>query len=93
MDSGVGPRHGFFRSNKAGEIFLFFIGELSQNIYSYRVTYNDFGLMWEKVFQAPAIGFHKSVAAGKASPAEIILTVSLTFNPIRTKDVHRKTRR
>lgn len=75
-EAGAGPRHGVFRVSGAGETFLFFNGELSQNLYSYRVAYGDSGLSWEKVFEAPALGPNSTLAAGTAPTSECRMTVS-----------------
>lgn len=80
-DAGVGPRHGFFRINDAAETFLFFNGEISQNVYSYKVTYGDAGLSWEKVFEAPALGLNSTLAAGTAPTSECAMTVRTSTIP------------
>lgn len=74
-EAGTGPRHGVFRVNDAGETFLFFNGELSQNVYSYKVTYGDAGLSWEQVFQAPALGLNSTLAPTTAPTSECRMTV------------------
>lgn len=77
---GVGPRHGAFRINSAGETFLFFNGELDQNVYSYKVTYGDAGLSWEQVFQAPALGLDSTLPATTAPTSECRITVKSTLS-------------
>lgn len=74
-DAGVGPRHGVFRVTEAGETFFFFNGELSQNVYSYKVTYGDLGLSFEKIFQATALGPNNTLAAETAPTSECSMTV------------------
>lgn len=76
-DAGAGPRHGFFRVNDAGETFFFFGGELSQVVYSYRVTYGDSGLTFDKVFEAPALGLNSTLPANTAPVSECAITVCL----------------
>lgn len=74
--SGVGPRHGFFRINDAGETFFFHDGELSQHVYSYKITYGEAGLTWENVFSAPALGLNSTLPANTAPSSECAMTVS-----------------
>lgn len=78
-DAGTGPRHGFFRVNDAGETFFFFGGELSQNVYSYKVTYGNSGLTFEKVFEAPALGLNSSLAVNTAPVSECAITVCFSM--------------
>lgn len=75
-DAGVGPRHGFFRVNEAGETYFFFNGEISQKVYSYKVTYETTGLSFEKVFEATALGVNSTFAAGTAPTSECAMSVS-----------------
>lgn len=76
-EAGAGPRHGFFRVNDAGETFFFFGGELSQVVYSYKVTYGDSGLTFDKVFEAPALGLNSTLAVNTAPVSECAITVCL----------------
>lgn len=81
-DPGAGPRHGVFwqapgRKKDKG-LFLLFNGELSQKVYSYRVTYNDVGLTWVKVGEVTALGeLGESLDANQAPTSEIAVSVSL----------------
>ncbi|PSN75514.1 putative isomerase YbhE [Corynespora cassiicola Philippines] len=50
-DPGAGPRHAAFWESPSGELFLFFNGELSQKVYSYRVEYTETGLAFTKNFE------------------------------------------
>lgn len=84
-DAGVGPRHGAFRVTEAGETFIFFNGELSQNVYSYKVTYGDLGLGFEKVFQASALGPNITLAANTAPTSECLITVRTRPQPRRLR--------
>lgn len=74
-DPGTGPRHGVFLTKNNGEIYFFFNGELSQRVYSYRVTYEKSGLGFEKVFDIPSIS--ADLPATKAPTSEIALSVRL----------------
>ncbi|KAK7722167.1 hypothetical protein SLS64_000700 [Diaporthe eres] len=85
-DAGVGPRHGFFRVNDAGETYFFFGGELSQNVYSYKVTYGDSGLIFDKVFEAPALGLNSSLAVNTAPVSECAITPDQKFLIVSTRE-------
>lgn len=80
--AGVGPRHGFFRVNDAGETYFFHDGELSQSIYSYKVTYGDAGLTWENVFEAPTMGLNVTLPPNTAPASECAMTVSIRWREI-----------
>ncbi|CAN8105328.1 unnamed protein product [Discula destructiva] len=88
---GVGPRHGFFRINSAGETLLFFNGELSQNVYSYKVTYGAAGLTWESVFEAPALGLGSTLAATTAPTSECAMAPDGRFLVVSNREVSFKT--
>ncbi|KAJ4420883.1 hypothetical protein N0V82_004062 [Gnomoniopsis sp. IMI 355080] len=77
--AGVGPRHGFFRINDAGETYFFHDGELSQHIYSYKVTYGEAGLTWENVFSAPALGPNVTLPPNTAPASECLMTPDKRF--------------
>lgn len=81
-DAGTGPRHGFFRTTDAGDTFFFFNGELSQKVYSYKVTYGDAGLSFDKVFEATALGLNSTLAEQTAPTSECAMSVrwSLCFS-------------
>lgn len=85
-DAGAGPRHGFFRVNDAGETFFFFGGELSQVVYSYRVTYGDSGLTFDKVFEAPALGLDSTLPANTAPVSECAITPDQKFLIVSTRE-------
>jgi 6-phosphogluconolactonase (cycloisomerase 2 family) len=53
-EPGAGPRHGVFWK-KHGGLFFFFNGELSQKVYSYKVTYTGTALSFTKVTAVPAL--------------------------------------
>ncbi|POS73644.1 YkgB [Diaporthe helianthi] len=85
-DAGVGPRHGFFRVNHAGETFFFFGGELSQVVYSYRVTYGDSGLTFDKVFETPALGLNSTLPVNTAPVSECAMTPDQRFLIVSTRE-------
>lgn len=74
--AGVGPRHGFFRVNAAGDTYFFFNGELDQKLYVYKVTYAAAGLTFEFVFETPALGLNRSMPSNTAPASECLLSVS-----------------
>lgn len=74
---GAGPRHGVFWHSPDGSLYLFFNGELSQTLYSYRITYTASGLAWSKVFSTPALGeLGETLASNTAPTSEITVSVS-----------------
>lgn len=74
-EAGVGPRHGRFWTAASGKLYYFFVGELSQKVYSYEITYAGTGMTWTKVFEIPALGVGNEKAAQTAPPSEIEITV------------------
>lgn len=72
---GVGPRHAVFKTTKKGETFLFFNGELDQNIYSYKVKYTKSGLEFSKI--SSIVSVSADYPATKAPTSEIAISVSL----------------
>ena len=72
---GVGPRHAVFKTTKKNETFLFFNGELDQNIYSYRVEYTKSGPKFTKIFSIVSVS--ADYPATKAPTSEIAISVSL----------------
>ena len=83
-DAGAGPRHGVFwkapRKGKENSWYLFFNGELSQKVYSYRITYTSTGLAWEKIFEAHALGELGSTLPPNTAPtSEIALSPDQRF--------------
>lgn len=56
-EPGAGPRHAVFWKSpkKHGDLFLFFNGELSQKVYSYKVAYTAAGLSFTKVTDVAAL--------------------------------------
>lgn len=81
-EPGAGPRHGVFwrapgRSNDE-RLYLLFNGELSQKVYSYRITYTPSGLAWEKVFETYALGrLGETLPPNTAPTSEIAVSVSI----------------
>jgi 6-phosphogluconolactonase (cycloisomerase 2 family) len=72
---GVGPRHAVFKTTKKGETFLFFNGEIDQNIYSYRVEYRRSGPVFTKI--SSIVSVSADYPATKAPTSEIAISVSL----------------
>ena len=77
---GVGPRHAAFKTTEKGETFLFFNGELDQNIYSYRVEYTDSGLEFAKI--SSIVSVSSDYPATKAPTSEVAISVS--FCPLES---------
>ncbi len=82
-EPGAGPRHGVFWKapgrGKGKDLYLLFNGELSQKVYSYRITYTSSGLVWKKVAEAHALGeLGQTLPPNTAPTSEIALSVSLT---------------
>lgn len=71
---GVGPRHAAFKTTEKGETFLFFNGELDQNIYSYRVKYTKSGLKFTKI--SSIVSVNADYPATKAPTSEVAISVS-----------------
>lgn len=79
-DAGAGPRHAVFWRSPNGASYLFFNGELNQNVYSYRITYTASGLAWTKVSSSPALGeLGETLAPNTAPTSEIAISVSAHF--------------
>lgn len=77
---GVGPRHAAFWWSPSNELYLFFNGELDQNVYSYRINYSETGLSWTKVSQIPAVS--ADIPATRAPTSEIAVSVSLWIGDV-----------
>lgn len=79
-DAGAGPRHGvFWRAPGRGKDkwYLLFNGELSQQVYSYRIRYTANGLVWDKVSEVPTLGeLGETLAPNTAPTSEIAVSVS-----------------
>ncbi|KAF2127031.1 putative isomerase YbhE [Dothidotthia symphoricarpi CBS 119687] len=84
-DAGAGPRHAAFWKSENDDIFLFFNGELSQKVYSYRVEYKDGGLSWTKVYEHAAIS--DDLPATKAPTSEIAISPDGRFVVVSNRDV------
>lgn len=75
-DPGSGPRHGvFWKPAASDDLYYFVVGELSQYVYTYKVTYTDSGLAWTKVFEVPGLGVENEVPALTSPLSEIALSV------------------
>lgn len=79
-DTGVGPRHGVFWTSATGSLYYLFVGELSQDVYTYEVTYTNTSLSWTKVSQITALGPGNEKPATTAPTSEIALSVSTIFS-------------
>jgi 6-phosphogluconolactonase (cycloisomerase 2 family) len=87
-EPGVGPRHGVFWNSPSGVLYYFFVGELSQNVYSYQIHYNATGGMyWTKIFQIPALGLGNSRPAQTSPVSEIALSPDNKFIIVSNRDV------
>lgn len=83
-ESGAGPRHGVFWRAPAdrGKSYLLFNGELSQRVYSYRITYVEGGgLEWEKVCDLPVLGDLGEMLPPNTAPTSG-LAVSVSPHPL-----------
>jgi 6-phosphogluconolactonase (cycloisomerase 2 family) len=95
-DPGAGPRHGVFwtpgkSSGKAeGEWYLLFNGELSQKVYSYRISYTSSGLSWDKVFEGPALGDDLGGKLPATTAPTSGIVVSVSQSPLRILFKHKK---
>lgn len=75
-DPGSGPRHGvFWKSPTSDDLFYFVVGELSQYVYTYKITYTDASLTGTKIFEIPGLGFENEVPALTSPLSEIALSV------------------
>ena len=73
----------FWKAPGKKDWYLLFNGELSQRVYSYRITYTASGLAWEKVFEAPALGELGELLPPNTAPtSEIAVSVSLFPFPL-----------
>ncbi|PBP18142.1 hypothetical protein BUE80_DR011128 [Diplocarpon rosae] len=84
---GVGPRHIVFWESPQGKQYIFFNGEIDQNIYSYEVTITDAGITWTKVFEIPALGPDGKKPAGTAPTSEIALTPDKKFIIVSNREI------
>ncbi|KAH7359682.1 Lactonase, 7-bladed beta-propeller-domain-containing protein [Pyrenochaeta sp. MPI-SDFR-AT-0127] len=85
-EPGAGPRHAvFWKSYKRhGELFLFFNGELSQKVYSYKVTYTGTGLSFTKVFDVPALD--AQLPSNTAPTSEIAISPDSRFLIVASRE-------
>ncbi|PVH78518.1 putative isomerase YbhE [Cadophora sp. DSE1049] len=86
-EAGVGPRHGRFWTAASGKLYYFFVGELSQNVYSYEIAYTDVGMSWTKVFEIPSLGVGNERAPQTAPTSGIELTPDNKFIIVSNRDV------
>ena len=74
-EAGVGPRHGVFWRSPSDVLHYIFVGELSQKVYTYTITYSSNGLTWTKVAEIVALGNENEKPATTAPTSEIALSV------------------
>ncbi|OJD31836.1 3-carboxymuconate cyclase [Diplodia corticola] len=87
-DAGSGPRHGvFWKPAASDDLYYFVVGELSQNVYSYKITYTDAGLTGTKIFEIPGLGFENKVPALTSPLSEIALSPDNKFLIVSHRDV------
>ncbi|KAB2579669.1 putative extracellular aldonolactonase protein [Lasiodiplodia theobromae] len=87
-DPGSGPRHGvFWKSPTSDDLFYFVVGELSQYVYTYKITYTDAGLTGTKIFEIPGLGFENEVPALTSPLSEIALSPDNKFLIVSHRDV------
>lgn len=79
--AGAGPRHGAFL--KTGEnTYFFLVGELDNNVRSYKVTYGMDLMTLDEVFTAGMYGDTPTPAGAAAAEA----IVSVSYSPLSCKD-------
>ncbi|KAJ4360779.1 uncharacterized protein N0V89_001346 [Didymosphaeria variabile] len=71
-DPGTGPRHAALWESPSGDLYLFFNGELSQKVYSYRVEYTETGLAFTKNFEI--VGLDVEYPATTAPTSELAVS-------------------
>ncbi|KAJ8119068.1 hypothetical protein OPT61_g50 [Boeremia exigua] len=83
---GTGPRHAvFWRSPETGLLYLFFNGELDQQIYSYRIQYTKSGLTWSH--PSSIVSVSDSLPPTTAPTSEIAITPDGRFVIVSNRDV------
>ncbi|UPX18820.1 uncharacterized protein EKO05_0009109 [Ascochyta rabiei] len=88
-ESGAGPRHGVFwqAPGESGAWYLLFNGELSQKVYSYRVTYSSSGLAWEPVSESAVLGeLGETLPPNTAPTSEIAVSPDQRFVVISSRE-------
>lgn len=75
-EAGVGPRHGVFWRSSSDILYFIFVGEISQKVYSYQITYSATGVTWSKVGEIVGLGNDNEKPAGTAPQSAIVLSVS-----------------
>lgn len=85
-EPGAGPRHASFwkAPGRDGELFLFYNGELSQKIYSHKVSYTKTGLSFAKVHDIHALDAKLSI--NTAPTSEIVITPDSRFLIVASRD-------
>ena len=75
---GSGPRHGAFLKTEAGDTYFFLHFELSNDVVSYKVRYENSGLTFEEVSSSGTFGDNPTPEG--AAAAETIVSVSPKFS-------------
>ncbi|CAG8982163.1 hypothetical protein HYALB_00003598 [Hymenoscyphus albidus] len=84
---GVGPRHGVFWTSPTGAVFLMFVGEIDQNVYSYSVAYGAEGLTFTKVCSITALGPGNEKPPGTTPTSGIALTPDNRFIVVSNREI------
>ncbi|CAG8953151.1 hypothetical protein HYFRA_00003350 [Hymenoscyphus fraxineus] len=84
---GVGPRHGVFWTSPSGAVFLIFVGEIDQNVYSYSVAYGAEGLTFTKVCSITALGPGNEKPPGTTPTSGIALTPDNRFIIVSNREI------
>lgn len=74
-EPGVGPRHGIFWRSSSDNLYFIFVGEISQKVYTYQITYSATGVTWTKVAEIVGLGNDNKKPAGTAPQSGIVLSV------------------
>ncbi|KAL3420579.1 YkgB [Phlyctema vagabunda] len=86
-DPGTGPRHGVFRTREDGGLTMYFVGELSQKVYSYAITETRGGTVeWTKLFEVPVLGEAGELPATLAPVSEIQISPDEKFLLISSRE-------
>ena len=72
---GSGPRHGTFLKTDSGDTYFFLVSELANTVTSFKITYGENSLGFEKVFMSGIYGDAKTPSG--AAAAECLLAVSI----------------
>lgn len=74
---GSGPRHGAFLVTDDGTTYFYLVGELSNTVTGFEVTYNDEStLEFTEVYVSSTHGLNETVPNNQTTAAEIAISVS-----------------